>query len=241
MRDLFDVALGFIERSEHRDTLKALVLDFSETLRHFGFDYWMMTRLPALNEDAEPYVIAHTWPEQWLRQYREQRYFWHDPVSLFSFSKFRPFTWGEAKRGSQRTRISMRLFSEAKSLGLADGIGFPLCDPSSAQAVVSLAADRPVDLSLMDRQMLHLVCINAELRAAELFDMSRARIARISDREKEVLRWIANGKSAADVGDILGLSERVVKEHLSHSRTKLNATTTTHAVAKALKSRQLNL
>lgn len=66
-------------------------------------------------------------------------------------------------------------------------------------------------------------------------------MARISDREKEVLRWIANGKSAADVGDILGLLERTVKEHLSYIRNKLNATTTAHAVPKVLKSHQLTL
>lgn len=241
MERLVDVAMAFIERCERHNNLHALVDDFSATLRIFGFSYFMMTRLPALGEDAEPYIIAHTWPNDWLARYREGRYFWHDPVSLFSLTRARPFSWKEARRGSRRTRIASRIASEAASLGLADGIGFPMGDPSSVQAVVSLAADRPVDLDTLSREMLHLVCLHAEMRGVEIYDNTAAAIARLTDREREVLRWIANGKSLMDVGDILMLSERTVREHLAHTKAKLNATTTTHAVAKAIKSRQIIL
>ncbi|MHA6299405.1 LuxR family transcriptional regulator [Devosia sp. CAU 1758] len=241
MGQLVDVAMAFIERCERHTMLRALMDDFSSTVALFGFNYFMMTRLPALNEDAEPYVICHSWPKQWLDQYREQAYFWHDPVSLHSFHQVRPFSWKEARKSHQRTRISLKLASEASSLGLVDGVGFPLGDPSCVQAVVSLAADQPVQLDLLSREMLHLVCIHAELRAVEIYDSTPMIFGRLSDREREVVRWMANGKSAADVGDILCLSERTVKMHLAHVREKLNATTTTHAVAKALKSRQIIL
>ena len=89
--------------------------------------------------------------------------------------------------------------------------------------------------------MLHLVCLHAEMRAVELYDRVHASFGQLTEREREVLRWIANGKSLVDVGDILTVSERTVREHLVHSRAKLNATTTTHAVAKAIKSRQIIL
>ena len=241
MGRLVDVALAFIERCERHTGLRALVDDFSTVLREFGFNYFMMTRLPALGEDAEPYVIAHTWPAAWLDRYREGAYFWHDPVSLFSLTRAKPFSWKEARTGSRRTRIAAQIASEASSLGLMDGIGFPMGDPSSVQAVVSLAADRPVDLDALSRHMLHLVCLHAEMRAVELYDQVHASFGQLTEREREVLRWIANGKSLVDVGDILTVSERTVREHLVHSRAKLNATTTTHAVAKAIKSRQIIL
>ncbi|WP_152565929.1 LuxR family transcriptional regulator [Devosia riboflavina] len=241
MGELVDVAIEFIERCQHYETLTGLVADFAGALKRYGFDYFMMTRLPALGEDAEPYVIAHSWPSNWLDRYREGAYFWHDPVSLFSLSQARPFSWKEARDAAPRTRVAGRIASEAKSLGLADGIGFPMGDPSSVQAVVSLGADRPVDLAPLSRAMLHQVCIHAEMRAVEIYDQKARPFGRLTEREREVLRWIANGKNACDVGDILNLSERTVKEHLAHTRLKLNATTTTHAVARALKSRQIIL
>lgn len=241
MRQLVDVAMAFIERCERHSLLTALMADFSTTIVHFGFDHFMMTRLPAHNEDAEPYVIYHSWPVEWLDRYREQAYFWHDPVSLHSFLQVRPFSWREARKTHRRTRISQQLASEAASLGLVDGVGFPMGDLSCVQAVVSLAADRPVDLDVLSREMLHLVCIHAELRAVEIYDSTPAIFGHLREREREVLKWMANGKSMADVAQILSISERTVREHVDHAKNTLNATTPTHAVAKAIKSRQIIL
>jgi len=241
MQEIVCQAMAFIDRCDQHKIFHELIVDFSTTLKNIGFDYFMMTRLPSLGEDAEPYIIAHTWPEAWLTRYRQGQYFWHDPVSLFSLTRTRPFSWKEARKGSRRTRVASQIASEASGLGLADGIGFPMGDPSSVQAVVSLATDRPVELDTLGREMLHLICLHAEMRAVEIHDDNVTAIARLTEREREVLRWVANGKSHLDVGDILMLSERTVKEHLAHARVKLNATTTTHAVAKAIRSRQIIL
>lgn len=241
MGELVDVALAFIERCDRHTRLRLLIDDFSSTVSKFGFNHFMMTRLPALNEDAEPYVIAHTWPLEWLAQYREQAYFWHDPVSLQAFASARPYSWHEARKAHPRRRIASRLASEARSIGLFDGVGFPMGDPFSVQAVVSLATDRTVDLDRLSREMLHMVCLHAEMRAVEIHGNTPQIFATLTERERECLRWIANGKSAEDVGNILSLSERTVRKHLTDCRAKLQATTTTHAVARAIKSRQIIL
>jgi hypothetical protein len=199
---LVDVAVAFIERCQQHTNLQTLMADFGKTLKLFGFNYFMMTRLPALGEDAEPYVIAHSWPKEWLDRYREGAYFWHDPVSLSSLTQARPFSWKEARAAVPRTRMASRIASEARSIGLADGIGFPMGDPTSVQSVVSLAADQPVDLDALSRAMLHQVCIHAELRAVELSEKKPAPFGRLTEREREVLRWIANGKNNSDASDM---------------------------------------
>ena len=61
MGELVDVAMAFIGRCEQHARLRGLMDDFSKTLSLFGFSHFMMTRLPALNEDAEPYIIYHSW------------------------------------------------------------------------------------------------------------------------------------------------------------------------------------
>lgn len=60
----------------------------------------------------------------------------------------------------------------------------------------------------------------------------------VSARELDCLRWVAAGKSAWEASVILGISERTVRFHLNSAREKLNCTTTTQAVAKAV-SQQL--
>ncbi len=60
----------------------------------------------------------------------------------------------------------------------------------------------------------------------------------VSAREIDCLKWMAAGKTAWEVSAILGISERTVRFHLNAAREKLQCTTTTQAVAKAV-SQQL--
>ncbi|MES2820734.1 MAG: response regulator [Pseudomonadota bacterium] len=57
---------------------------------------------------------------------------------------------------------------------------------------------------------------------------------RLTEREVEVLRWVACGKTNRDIGDILGLSPRTVNKHLEHVYVKLGVETRTAATAVAL-------
>ncbi|MCR1768383.1 LuxR family transcriptional regulator [Burkholderia glumae] len=56
----------------------------------------------------------------------------------------------------------------------------------------------------------------------------------LSTRECEVLRWAAEGKTAYEIGIILGLTERTINFHISRSIIKLNASNRTNAVVKAV-------
>lgn len=63
----------------------------------------------------------------------------------------------------------------------------------------------------------------------------------LTKREREVLVWVANGKSYWETGQILGISEGTVRIHLASIRKKLNAANTTNAVAKALHQKTIVL
>jgi len=52
-------------------------------------------------------------------------------------------------------------------------------------------------------------------------------------REKEVLRWTAEGKTAYEIGQILSVSERTVNFHINNVVTKLAASNKTQAAVKA--------
>lgn len=59
----------------------------------------------------------------------------------------------------------------------------------------------------------------------------------LTRREREILLWIANGKSYWETARILSISEGTVRIHLASIRKKLDAPNTTNAVAKALYQR----
>lgn len=60
----------------------------------------------------------------------------------------------------------------------------------------------------------------------------------LTQRESEVLLWIARGKSNKDIGDILGLSPRTVNKHLEQVYTKLGVENRASAAIKAIQSLQ---
>jgi DNA-binding CsgD family transcriptional regulator len=56
-------------------------------------------------------------------------------------------------------------------------------------------------------------------------------------REREVLWWAAQGKSALDIGAILDITKRTVDEHIQNAARRLGASNRTQAVAIALRER----
>ena len=59
--------------------------------------------------------------------------------------------------------------------------------------------------------------------------------APLSDRELETLRWTMEGKTAWEVGCILGISEQTAARHLHNASRKLDCVNKHHAVIKALR------
>jgi len=59
------------------------------------------------------------------------------------------------------------------------------------------------------------------------------KIVRLNNREREVLTWVARGKTSAEIARKLRLSKRTVDFHVDNARIKLRAATRTEAVTKA--------
>jgi len=59
----------------------------------------------------------------------------------------------------------------------------------------------------------------------------------LTAREREVLHWLAGGKTDRDIGEILGISPRTVHKHLQRIYEKLGVETRTAAVMRVLSGR----
>jgi len=63
----------------------------------------------------------------------------------------------------------------------------------------------------------------------------------LTEREREILKWTAMGKTAWEISRILHISQRTVEDHLCHVRCKLDTATSTQAVVEALRLRLIQL
>jgi LuxR family quorum sensing-dependent transcriptional regulator len=55
----------------------------------------------------------------------------------------------------------------------------------------------------------------------------------LTGRQLECLKWVRDGKSSTDIGEILGLSSRTVDEYLAHACTRLGVKSRFQAVTEA--------
>jgi transcriptional regulator EpsA len=70
--------------------------------------------------------------------------------------------------------------------------------------------------------------------------VDRPRVASITDREREILRWVREGKSNQAISEELGISALTVKNHIQKILRKLGAANRAQAVAKAMSMNLFN-
>ena len=111
-----------------------------------------------------------------------------------------------------------------------------------AMAAVSLSVYRPGQdagpaLRSADAGPDHLLLAQS-VHHGVLRLLDRARAARLgewlSGRERQCMLWAARGKTAAEIGQLLHLSEHTATFHLQRATSKLGASNRSHAVAIAI-------
>ncbi len=63
----------------------------------------------------------------------------------------------------------------------------------------------------------------------------------LTEREREVLKWVARGKTDWEIGEILHISEATSFAHVRNSCRKLDALTRPQAVVKAITFGEISL
>jgi LuxR family transcriptional regulator len=77
-------------------------------------------------------------------------------------------------------------------------------------------------------QVAH-VSLSRAIKVKEVLTLSP-----LTPREREVLQWTGDGKSAQDIADILNVSKSAVDFHLKNSIKKLNSPNKTAAVVRSV-------
>jgi DNA-binding CsgD family transcriptional regulator len=63
----------------------------------------------------------------------------------------------------------------------------------------------------------------------------------LTPREREVMRWVAAGKSDLEIADILSIAPGTVTVHVEHAKRKLDAFRRTFAVVKAIRCGEITI
>lgn len=194
-----------------------------------------------LQRSGKPRLISN-YPARWTAHYLQNHYQKVDPVIMRARCGGCPFRWGSDMRAFATSQAQQRLFEEAAEFSIRCGLTIPIVDRRGCIAAVTFAADEPnpTFLRLAERyeQALQLMatCFHIYVRR-KLSGNGTVDGVSLTPREYEYLQWTAKGKSAWEIGCILGIKERTAAFHLDNAKKKLGVRTKNQAVTLLASSR----
>ncbi|MGX2030057.1 autoinducer binding domain-containing protein [Methylocaldum gracile] len=198
--------------------------------RELGFDYCAYgLRMPFPFSQPKT-MMFNNYPFEWQTRYREKNYLGVDPTVRHGLRSHLPITWSE-----NLFAAANELWDDARSFGLRFGWAQSSRDANGVMGMLTLARSceplSEVELQNKELKMVWLTQI-AHLGMSRCLTpkLIPAVGARLSERELEVLRWTAEGKTSGEISYILNISERTVNFHVSNAMAKLNAANKTAAV-----------
>jgi DNA-binding CsgD family transcriptional regulator len=215
--------------------------DLHHVLRHICEAYQVAhavfhaTDTPAVRSER-PLLIL-TYPPEWVETYTRRDYFKIDPVVTAGRVGFLSLDWSTIDR---RTASSAKFFHEADEFGVGrHGLTTTVRGPSGERSLFTITSNantaqwtRQRDACIHDFQIIanhfhQRAMITAGLRGA-------CGPLRLSKREKQCIELLAKGFIPKQIAALLDLSESAIRLYLCSARRKLQASTTSQAIARAL-------
>lgn len=203
---------------------------------HFGFEYCSYTmRAPVslISQDTPEFIFLNNYPEAWKTLYQEQKLFEVDPIIKQAQRAFMPFLWSkELLKQSQEFKRAARLH------GFRFGWVHPFHSKTRAMGIFALVrSERPVTQEELGRKQRDMAWM-ARLANQSMMDCILPRLMpeikeSLTAHELEVLRWTAEGRTSAEIGDILSTSKRNVDFHIANFTEKLGVKNKTAAAVRA--------
>ncbi len=188
--------------------------------------------------------LISNYPEKWTSHYVKSGYQNSDPVIDRVRRTTDPFEWGDGIWPKPLRSRESQFMDEAAQFGIRCGLTFPIHDQTCRYASVTFAADHASQGLhrgyFRHRQVLQLLAFLFHAQARKTLTPHRiVGSVSLSPREFECLEWAAKGKSAWDIGQIVGISRRTAAFHLENAKFKLGVRTIPQAVALLASARHL--
>jgi DNA-binding CsgD family transcriptional regulator len=161
-----------------------------------------------------------------------------DPVTRHCRKKTVPLIWDQSTYVEDGAGD---LWEHQAHFGYRTGIAMALHLPEGKHFILGVDRDQalPDDRSELQRLVadLQLFAVHAQDAAMRLLLPVPQQPDRpnLTPRELEALRWTMDGKTAWEVGALLGISERTAVMHINNAMHKLDCVNKHHAVLKALR------
>ncbi|MDO9072050.1 MAG: autoinducer binding domain-containing protein [Rubrivivax sp.] len=222
-------------QARNRDEFRDEVIRFTQQL---GFETVSAVTMIDHGRGRYELITVDNTPTNYVEPYSDKGSGRRDPVLQHCKRQTVPIIW------NQETYVANGvgdLWEQQAQFGYRTGIAMALHLPEGKHFLLGVDRDRalPSDPNELQRLVadLQLFAVHAQEAAMRLLvppDLQPERPA-LTPRELEVLRWTMDGKTAWEVGAVLGISERTAVLHINNAMHKLKCVNKHQAVLKALR------
>ena len=222
-------------QARDRDEFRSEIVRFARSL---GFDTVSAMAVVDRGIGRSEFITVDNTPPEFLQVFHDPSVGRFDPVMQHCKRQSLPIIWDQATYTAPGQGA---LWEEQARFGYHTGIAMALHLPEGRHFQMGVDRDRALP---SDRGELTRLVADLQLFAVHALDAAlRVLIPRpesddapaLTPRELEALRWTMDGKTAWEVGTILGISERTVVAHLNSAMRKLGSINKHQAVLKALR------
>ncbi len=184
------------------------------------------------------FVTVDNTPQAYVDTFQNTNLARRDPVMQHCKRQTLPIIWDQDTYTSQGLG---EMWEHQAAFGYATGIAMSLHLPEGKHFFLGVDRDQPLP---SDSRELTSVVAQLQLFAVHALDAAMRVLVTpaqsdpaptLTPRELEALRWTMDGKTAWEVGSILGISERTAVLHINNAMHKLGAVNKHQAVLKALR------
>ncbi|NTJ43009.1 LuxR family transcriptional regulator [Agrobacterium larrymoorei] len=228
-----------IEEISAADSRPRWLQALQNVAKKFGFSHATLFRVPQVWDELNSSSrIETTMPMRFLREFDQFRDVRQCPVEAKICSSLVPHCW------SLNDDISMQSCPEQmqqlmRRFGIVNGVLVPVSSLSGDRYILSFDGDCPPPCQIVLNELgmvaLHAFDVYDKMRRAELI-VPKA----LTKRELEVVRWTSHGKTSAEIGQILNLSDHTINAYLNNAIKKLDCVNRTQLVAKAIRYKLIN-
>ncbi len=228
---------SFVRDLARVESLDDLTLMLGETLRDIGFEHYALVHHVNVVSPPLGFVRVTNYPIEWQHEFTSYRYYADDPTRVACQMTAQPFVWDRLPSLIRLTKRQEAFMEAARVRGLGGGYTVPIHVPGRVSGSANFSTASDVDLPRDALPAAHHIAVftfEAARRIAENGAVAAYDPVHLTDRQIEVISLVAQGKSNWAAGQILGIGERTIKDHIAEAMLQYGVSSRTELVVRSL-------
>jgi DNA-binding HTH domain-containing proteins len=207
----------------------------------YGFDrlIYGFTRYRSSGSLGDPldWVLLTNQSAAYMQTFIDDGLYHHAPMLRWAVENDGACSWALMANPETLTEAEKRVVAFNRTMDVTAGYTISFRSVSErSKGAIALTARKGLDQAAVDalwRDHGREIVVMNNVAHLKLLSLPYSGARQLTRRQREVLQWVGDGKTTADIALLLGVSPATVEKHLRLAREALDVETTAQAVLKA--------